>query len=353
MTKKPDMSRLLPDEATIADRSHALEAELTTPRRRRRRVPSRRLAIALLALLALSGGAAWATGVFSAQEIAFQDGVGCYSEARLGGPRLSITVTHAAADPVAKCEKYWRDGVVDTTKRRLAREGKIDYPPDHYPPHLVACARPGSAIAVFPGPDDVCERLGLKPLPDDYAAPGREAARAYTAWNRILARRMQILEVGHCRSPEPIAAQARKLLAAAGYSDVPVRISDDGPCAKGVEPRGRSVAVVTTRRREDKIAHLGDLAAEALSRLFDRASLRCIAPERFGLLARSALDRAGLPQVRVAVSQRFWPCASSSYGFSPEKLQVQIGASDRKTWRFNRAAFLRYQRRLEGSRAGE
>jgi hypothetical protein len=110
---------------------------------------------------------------------------------------------------------------------------------------LVACARPGSAIAVFPGREGVCEELGFEPLPDDYAAPGREAARAYTGWNRVLARRMQILETDRCRPPEPLAARARDLLAAAGYADVPVRISGHGPCAKAVEPRGRVVEVIT------------------------------------------------------------------------------------------------------------
>jgi hypothetical protein len=248
MTDKPDISTLLPDDATLAARRGALEAELRPLRRRLPRPPRRRLAVALVALVALGGGAAWATGFFSAEEISYQAGVGCYSEARLHGPRLSVTVTHAAADPVAKCEKYWREGVVDTTLRRLAREGKIDYPRRHYPPHLVACARPGDAIRVFPGAEGVCEKLGLEPLPDDYDAPGREAARAYTAWNRILARRFQVLEPGNCLSPGPIAERARELLAAHGYGDVSVRISNDGPCAKSVESRGRAIEVLTTSR---------------------------------------------------------------------------------------------------------
>ena len=166
MNEKPDISPLLPDDTTIVARRRSLEMELR-PRRRGSRQVLRRLAIAVAALLALGGGAAWATGVFTADDISFQAGVGCYSEARLHGPRLSVTVTRAAADPVAKCEKYWREGVVDTVQRRLAREGKIDYPRGPYPPHLVACARPGSGIAVFPGPERVCEKLGLELRPDD------------------------------------------------------------------------------------------------------------------------------------------------------------------------------------------
>lgn len=345
MTEKPDISPLLPDDAALAARRRALEAELGPRRRFRRRVPRRRLALAIVALVALGGGAAWAAGVFSASEISFQAGIGCYSEARLDGPHLSITVTHAAADPVAKCEKYWREGVVDTGLRRLGREGKIDYPPEHYPPHLVACAKPGSGIAVFPGPDGVCEKLGFEPLPSDYAAPGREAARAYTASNRVLSRSAEI-KPGGCVAPEPIAARTRRLLVAHGYGDVPVRISADGPCAKAVEPRGRAIEVTTTTPREDHVARLAERAFDVLSGLFERASLECIAPERFGELARDALDRAGLGQVRVGVSQRTFPCTYGSGGFSPEKVQVDIGASDRKTWRFNRAGFRRYHRQL-------
>ena len=250
MNHKPDVSVLLPDDATVAARRRAMETELRPPLRRGPRFARRRFAVVLVALVALGGGAAWASGVFSAKEISYQAGVGCYSEARLDGPRLSVTVTHAAADPVAKCEKYWREGVVDTTLRRLGREGKIDYPRGDYPPHLVACARPGSAISVFPGPHGVCEKLGFEPLPADYAARGREAARAYTGWNRVLARRSQ-LAPGRCLSPQPVAARARRLLAAHGYPDVRVWISPKGPCAKAVETRGRAVEVATATPRED------------------------------------------------------------------------------------------------------
>lgn len=346
MTEKPNISVLLPDEVTLAARRRALEAELRPSRRRAPRTSRRRLAVAVVALVALGGGAAWATGVFSAKDISFQAGVGCYSEARLTGPRLSVTVTRAAADPVAKCEKYWRQGVVDTTLRRLGREGKIDYPRGEYPPSLVACASPGSGVQVFPGGHGVCEKLGLEPLPGDYAAPGREAARAYTAWNRILARRIQV-KPGPCLSPGPIAERARELLVAHGYADVPVRISTEGPCAKSIEARGRAIEVLTTSRHEDDTARLAEQAFDALSGLFERASLECIAPERFGVLARGRLRRAGLDQVRVGVSQRFFPCTYGSGGFTPEKLEVGIGASDRRTWRFSRAGFLRHQRQVE------
>jgi len=353
MNEKPDISLLLPDDATVAARRRALERELCSSRRSLRRHPPRRLALALAALVALTGGAAWAAGFFSAKEISFQAGVGCYSEARLHGPRLSVAVFHSAANPVQKCEKYWREGAIDTGLRRLGREGKIDYPPERYPPHLVACANPGSGIAVFPGFDGVCEKLGMEPLPADYQGPGREAARAYTTWNRILARRFQVIEAGGCLSPEPIAEKVRGLLAAHGYPDVAVRISAKGPCAKSVESRGRAIEVLTTSPREAGAAGLAERALAALSGLFRRASLECIPPERFGALARGVLDRAGLRQVRIAVTQRFFPCTYGSGGFDPEELRVEIGASDRETWRFNRAGFLRHQRQLRRSKPGQ
>jgi hypothetical protein len=246
MTEKPDLSPLLPDDATVRVRRGALETELARPRRRRRRV-RRRLAVVVIALVAVGGGAAWAAGVFSAKEISFAAGVGCYSEARLNGPNLAIAIFHAAADPIAKCERLWGEGVIDTVQRRLAREGKIDYPKGPYPPPLVACARPDSPVAVFPGGAGVCEELGLKPLPGDYGALGREAARAYAAWH-VLAGQIQI-RPENCSPPQRIAARARDLLRAHDYGDVRVLVSGSGPCAKAVEPRGRTVDVLTAGHR--------------------------------------------------------------------------------------------------------
>jgi hypothetical protein len=343
MNGKRDTETLLPDVGGRQARRRALEGELSRPARGPRR-PAR-IGAAALALLVLGTGVAWAAGAFSANDISFKAGVGCYSEARLHGPRLSVSIFHAAADPVAKCEKYWREGVIDTTLRRLGREGKIDYPRGPYPPHLVACAKPGSPIFVFPGGAGVCERLEHEPLPDDYAPNGRKAARAYTAWNEILASRIQV-KPGQCTRPGPIGAQAERLLSRHGYGDIAVRISDSGPCAKSVESRGRAIEVQTTTPQEDGLEQIAERSFKALHGLFARASLYCISPERFGVLARGVLMRAGLGRVEVGVSQRMFPCTYGSGGFSPERVRVDIGASDRKTWRLNRAGFLRYHRQL-------
>lgn len=89
--------------------------------------------------------------------------VGCYAQASLDA---DTTIAHGT-DPIATCAELWREGVVDTRRRRLEREGKIDERPDRDSPHLVACASEGSSIAhVFPARSPaVCGRLGLVPLP--------------------------------------------------------------------------------------------------------------------------------------------------------------------------------------------
>lgn len=85
----------------------------------------------------------------------------CYDRASL---HASASILHDP-DPIAICTKLWREGVVDTTLRRLEREGKIEPDPGRYSPNLVACAEEGSSAAhVFPaGSPAICRRLGLVP----------------------------------------------------------------------------------------------------------------------------------------------------------------------------------------------
>lgn len=86
--------------------------------------------------------------------------VGCYEKLSL---HASAAVLHGT-DPIAICAKLWREGVVDTTMRRLEREGKIAKRPDKTP-NLVACVGDYPAVTyVFPGDGpSVCRRLGLRP----------------------------------------------------------------------------------------------------------------------------------------------------------------------------------------------
>ena len=87
--------------------------------------------------------------------------IGCYEQPSL---HANTAILHGP-DPIATCAKLWREGVMDTTLRRLEREGKIAKRPDKTP-NLVACEGDYPAVTyVFPGDGpSVCRRLGLAPL---------------------------------------------------------------------------------------------------------------------------------------------------------------------------------------------
>lgn len=237
MRSTPDISALLPDEATVRARREALVSSLRpsgSQRSRRRSWRAHRLTIGIAALLVLGGGAALAAGVFSADEIAVDAGVGCYDRASLRG---DAAIFSAAADPVAKCARVWREGAMTG-----GRSTDV--------PHLVACAAAGSPPMVFPGPDSVCERLGLSPLPSDYSAPGRAHARAFRALF-ILKSRDAPAPNSACPSPQAQATFARELLSLT-HPDVPVVIEGSGPCGGGYTLTGEDgdrVAVITVSKR--------------------------------------------------------------------------------------------------------
>ncbi len=88
--------------------------------------------------------------------------VGCYEKPSLD---TGATILYGT-DPIAICAKLWREGVVDTTTRRLEREGKIAERRDKTP-ELVACVGEYPAVTyVFPGDGpSVCRRAGLRPPP--------------------------------------------------------------------------------------------------------------------------------------------------------------------------------------------
>jgi hypothetical protein len=235
MKSKLDISVLLPDENTVRARREALVAELQPDGPRRRRpVGTRRLLVAVAALLVLSGGAALASGVFSADDIAVGAGVGCYERDSL---QANAAIYISAADPIAKCEKTWREGAMtggDSTKV----------------PHLVACTAENQPVMVFPGARDaVCERLGLVPLPSDYAPAGRAHARAYAALFELISRGSPAPN-SSCSSAQAQASFARNLLSDT-YPDVAVSIEGNGPCAGGYELAGEQanrIGVITVSR---------------------------------------------------------------------------------------------------------
>jgi len=154
MTPTPDIDVLMPDEEAVRARRDALVEELRRARAPRVTRAPRRLALVLAVLAAAGGGAAAAAGLFSADDVKVEAGVGCYARAAL---QADITVMHATADPVAACAELWRAGTVDGTPRAEA-------------PPLVACTATGEPVRVMPGDGpDVCARLGLQPLPEDYS----------------------------------------------------------------------------------------------------------------------------------------------------------------------------------------
>jgi hypothetical protein len=321
MDSWPDISALQPDEASERERREALVAELRDERRRRRARPgARRLAVAVAALVALSGGVALAAGVFSAEDVSLEAGTGCYSQPRLDGDNLIVAVTHASADPIAKCAKYWREGAIG------------DRGPTS--PHLVACTEKGGGVSVFPGPDGLCGRLGLEPLPADFAPAGRQVGRAYTAWFKFLMYEAEV-PAGECRSPQEAADRARARLANTDYSDVRVVIAGSGACARAIDAEGAAIVVSTRSRQEDRQEELGARAATALRPLIDRTIDFCIAPARFEAQARAAMARAGLSEVRVHVYRPYEPCVGGSYGYDPKDALASFAAESRKHWKGN------------------
>lgn len=334
MDRRPDISALQPDEATERARREALIAELRGKRRHRRAGPSRRkLAVAVAAILALSGGAALAAGLFSANDVSLEAGIGCYSQPELGGGHLRA-VSHASADPVAKCAKYWREGRIGGNRGSTS-------------PHLVACTEKDAGVSVFPGPDGLCERLGLEPLPADFAAAGQRAGRVYAAWFKFL---MYDAEVpwGECRSPQEMADQARARLAETEYSDVRIVIWGDEPCARMINPEGGAIAVFTTSRTEDRQRGLLERAGSELGPLLEKTIDSCIAPARFEAAARKAFLRAGLSEVKVRilsraspaevrarVLRRDKPCVGGVSGGDPDALTLFVDGESRKQWKRN------------------
>lgn len=326
MKHAPDISALLPDEATIRARRDVLMDAVNPsgPRHPRRRGSrARRLVIGIAALLVLGGGAALAAGVFSADDIAVEAGVSCHNRAALN---TSAAIFSAAADPVAKCARTWREGVMTGGASTEV-------------PHLVACTAEDRPVMVFPGPDTVCEQLGLMPLPSDYAAAGRAHARAYRALFLLRTRDVPTPS-SVCPSPQAKAAFARNLLSRT-HPDVPVEIEGGEPCGGGYElagDHGDRIAVLTVSRARDRVnsnrrsQRREMVAVQAiLAPVFGhppryrRARVKCQDPQEFAAAARRALARAGRRDIPVEIegkgecvslSARYAICCTTANGTS-------------------------------------
>lgn len=356
MDEKKQMDALLPSDSAIRARRVALEAELNraAPSRRLRR-RSARAAIALVVLVAIGTGVAWAAGVFSASEIAVDAGVGCYDRASFHG---DIAIFPAAADPVAKCARVWREGGMTGGNSTAV-------------PHLVACAAEGRPVMVFPGPDSVCERLGLSPLPSDYPAPGRAHARAYRALF-ILKSRNAPAPNSACPSPRGQAAFARSLLSRA-HSDVPVVIESGGPCGAGYTLTGRDgdrIAVIAVSRARGRVNLEARNRRRAMGRVqavldplfgrpprFRRTREQCLDPREFAAEARGALSRAGRGDIPVRI-QGDGECVSLyakastccvTRGDDDAAFVVTLRTMTRRNWRWSKKQDRKWKRLREAA----
>lgn len=177
-----DALHLLPEQhyseqqrATIRARLLDLARE-PMPRRRR---PRRRIVIVsgIAALAVAGGGVATAIQLTGARHPSNRHDARCYSEistdfgSDFPGTTVSAPLTpHNSAGqtgptpplaPIAECTQAWQVG--------LLWGHAADRTPKTYPvPHLVGCVLPDGTAAVFPGPDGLCQRLGLpSAIPDN------------------------------------------------------------------------------------------------------------------------------------------------------------------------------------------
>lgn len=163
--------RTLPEQHFTADQ-HAVTRDAligmvnasspAPPRRRLRRVT----VVSGIAALALAGGGtAVAFRVFGSAPVTNHDTARCYSKASTDFGTSFPGTTIAALKPnggggdqvvapISMCAQAWEVGLL---------WGKASDPtPRTYPvPHLVGCVLPDGTAAVFPGPDGLCQDLGL------------------------------------------------------------------------------------------------------------------------------------------------------------------------------------------------
>lgn len=305
MRPAPNTAPLLPSAATVRARREELVVIVSPASARRGMGRVRRALVVAVALLALGAGAAWAAGAFSASEMDIDAGVGCFDRPSL---HADVTIFHAAADPVAKCGRLWREGVVDT------RRGPSS-------PHLVACTGDHKPVYVFPGPDGVCERLGLVPLPADYAPLGTAHARAFRALFEI----GELRPGGACLPPAVAANQARAKLRAVGAT-VAVSVQGSGPCAHEYRAVGGRIAVVTSSAAVAEAEQRSVRIGHALSGLIEGlGNGRCVSPAEFRRQAQRRLAAVGLGAVEVRISGR-GRCVGGSYGEGGDSKWVEFFA---------------------------
>jgi hypothetical protein len=166
----PDLT-LLPAEPFPLDRRDRLRGELvalvhadsaTRPRRKLNRFM---LAGGAAVLVVAGGGTAAAIAYFGSTPVTDRTSARCYSaiSTDFGSEFPGTTIAAAQASdgsggqvvaPIEACAAAWRVGIPQGIPPNKAN------PP--YPvPNLAGCVLPDGSAAVFPGPADTCQRLGL------------------------------------------------------------------------------------------------------------------------------------------------------------------------------------------------
>ncbi|MDQ3740726.1 MAG: hypothetical protein M3389_07255 [Actinomycetota bacterium] len=190
--------REIPFVDRLGDALDEAIARDATPARRRRRSPRWRLGVIAVGLFMLGAGGVTLAEILDDPEKLAAHPIACYDEASLDA---NVYVQSAdGQDPVDKCAEVLRS--------RGA---------------LVACVR-GDTVAVFPGPAQMCDRLGLKPLPRGYAAATEKLER--------LRRDVTALARGEeCVPPHVLARRIQRMLDRSGWRGWRAVVEQgQGPC---------------------------------------------------------------------------------------------------------------------------
>lgn len=161
--------QVLPAERVAVMRA-AMEAYAAAhpPRRRWWRRRTLLGGVGALVLLVGAGGTALAVVLLQSKPVTDRSQARCYTVATYTSgksfPGSSIGEASQGSErgrvenALEVCAAMWRAGILQPgAPRAVVNPGKPQYPV----PALVGCVLPGGAAAVFPGPPDTCQRVGL------------------------------------------------------------------------------------------------------------------------------------------------------------------------------------------------
>lgn len=140
--------------------------------------------VGAITVLAVGGGTALAYTYLRPRPVTVRSQARCYTVAVYDGtskfPGTSIanasSATHVGSvqDALQVCAAMWRAGILqEGAANFIVHPGRPFYPV----PALVGCTLPDGAAAIFPGPPQLCERLGLAPQ----SPPATQAAQPVTS----------------------------------------------------------------------------------------------------------------------------------------------------------------------------